>query len=95
MVDSPLAYYFVQKVSIIIEYDRIYIKLFAEKDYGTSLRLFKDDKFYMAIVLPLRKSSLRKMVQERHNNRDINLTVLEKLKPIVCKYNQHGDLKVS
>ena len=51
----------------------------------------------MAIVLPLRKSSLRKMIQERHNNqRDINLTVLEKLKPIVCDIDyQHGDLKVN
>ena len=50
----------------------------------------------MAIVLPLRKSSLRKMIQERHNNqRDINLTVLEKLKPIVCYNADHGDLKVS
>ena len=48
----------------------------------------------MAIVLPLRKSSLRKMIQERHNNRDINLTVLEKLKPYVCGYDDHGDLKV-
>ena len=50
----------------------------------------------MAIVLPLRKSSLRQMIQERHNNPDINLTVLEKLKPIVCgDYDQHGDLKVN
>ena len=50
----------------------------------------------MAIVLPLRKSSLRKMIQNGHNNRDINLKVLEKLKPIVCnRYAHHGDLKVN
>ena len=50
----------------------------------------------MAIVLPLRKSSLRKMIQERHNNqRDINLTVLKKLKSILCGADTHGDLKVS
>ena len=50
----------------------------------------------MVIVLPLRKSSLRKMIQERHNNREINLTVLEKLKPIVsADFQEHGDLKVS
>ena len=50
----------------------------------------------MIIVLPLRKSSFRKMIKERHNNRQINLKVLEKLKPVVCdEYsdNQHGDLK--
>ena len=36
------------------------------------------------------------MIQERHNNHDINLTVLEKLKPIVCNNDyQHGDLKVN
>ena len=50
----------------------------------------------MAIVLPLRKSSLRKMIQNGHNNQDINLTVLAKLKPIVCsELKSHGDLKVS
>ena len=50
----------------------------------------------MAIVLSLRKSSLRKMIQDRHTNRDINLTVLKKIKPIVSdKYYQHGDLKVN
>ena len=50
----------------------------------------------MAIVLPLRKSSLRKMIQNGHNNQDINLMVLEKLIPIVCRSaDQHGDLKVS
>ena len=48
----------------------------------------------MAIVLPVRKSSLRKMIQERHNNRDINLTVLERLKPLVSVSIDHGDLKV-
>ena len=48
----------------------------------------------MAIVLPLRKSSLRKMIQERHNNHEINLMVLEKLKPIVRSGAEHGDLKV-
>ena len=49
----------------------------------------------MAIVLPLKKSSLRKMIEEGHNDKDINLKVLEKLKPIVCsEYNSHGDLKV-
>ena len=58
--------------------------------------VIKDNKFYFVIVLPLQKSSLRKMIQERHNNRDINLMVLEKLKPIVCgQNNQHGDLKVN
>ena len=48
----------------------------------------------MIIVLPLHKSSFRKMINERHNNRQVNLEVLENLKPIV--YNQpynHGDLK--
>ena len=49
----------------------------------------------MAIVLPLRKSSLRKMIQNGHNNRDINLTVLAKLKSIVCRRDNHGDLKVN
>ena len=50
----------------------------------------------MAIVLPLRKTSLRKMIQNGHNNRDINLTILEKLKPIVCSLDySHGDLKVN
>ena len=49
----------------------------------------------MAIVLPLKKSSLRKMIEERHNDKDINLKVLEKLKLVVCKTNDsHGDLKV-
>ena len=59
-------------------------------------KIVKDDKFYMAIVLPLRKSSLRKMIQMGHNNQDINLNVLAKLKPIVCGGvdGQHGDLKV-
>ena len=49
----------------------------------------------MIIVLPLRKSSFRKMIKERHNDRQINLKVLENLKPIVCdaNWNQHGDLK--
>ena len=60
----------------------------------------KDDKFYMANVLPLRKSSLRKMIQNGHNNRDISLTVLAKLKPIVLtdcvnRRDNHGDLKVN
>ena len=48
----------------------------------------------MANFLPLLKSSLRKMIQNRHNNRDINLKVLAKLKPLVCNSNEHGDLKV-
>ena len=55
----------------------------------------QDDKFYMAIVLPLRKSSLRKMIEKRHNNQEVNLKVLAKLKPIVCNYVDHGDLKVN
>ena len=60
------------------------------------ISIIKDDKFYMAIVIPLRKSSLRKMIQNRHNNRDINLTVLAKLKPIACnEFVNHGDLKVN
>ena len=37
------------------------------------------------------------MIEERHNNWQINLTVLENLKPIVCDDSddgkQHGDLK--
>ena len=49
----------------------------------------------MAIVLPLRKSSLRKMIQMGHNNQDINLKVLAKLKPIVFNNDSHGDLKVN
>ena len=49
----------------------------------------------MAIVLPLKKSSLRKMIQNGHNNQDINLTVLAKLKPIVLSIDNHGDLKVN
>ena len=49
----------------------------------------------MAIVLPLRKSSLRKMIEKRHNNQEVNLKVLAKLKPIVCNYVDHGDLKVN
>ena len=49
----------------------------------------------MAIVLPLRKSSLRKMIQNGRNNQDINLKVLAKLKPIVCHRDSHGDLKVN
>ena len=57
--------------------------------------VIQDTGLYMIIVLPLRKSSFRKMIKERHNNRQINLTVLESLKPIVCGgwYHQHGDLK--
>ena len=48
----------------------------------------------MVIVLPLRKSSFRKMIQLGHNNREINLKVLETLKPIVCDIDvNHGDLK--
>ena len=54
----------------------------------------------MAIVLPQRKSSLSQMIKERHNSRETNLKVLEKLKPIVCNEHsvfdsqvQHGDLK--
>ena len=48
----------------------------------------------MIIVLPLRKSSFRKMINERHNDKKINLQVLESLKPIVCGWDyQHGDLK--
>ena len=54
----------------------------------------KKTSLYLIIVLPLRKSSLRKMIEKGHNNRQINLTVLENLKPIVCDSNyQHGDLK--
>ena len=49
----------------------------------------------MVIVLPLKKSSLRKMIEERHNDKDINMKVLEKLKPIVCGPGFHGDLKVN
>ena len=49
----------------------------------------------MAMVLPLRKSSFRKMIQNRHNNQDVNLKILGKLKPIVCGTDQHGDLKVN
>ena len=49
----------------------------------------------MILVLPLRKSSFRKIIEEGRNNRQINLTVLESLKPIVCHRSpyQHGDLK--
>ena len=50
----------------------------------------------MIIVLPLRKSSFRKMIKEGHNNRQVNLKVLENLKPIVIDPSgsyQHGDLK--
>ena len=54
----------------------------------------------MVIVLPLRKSSLRNMIHERHNDKEINLKVLQELKPIVCgaPYDNgpyhHGDIKV-
>ena len=65
--------------------------------YSVFTTIIKDTGFYMIIVLPLRRSSFRKMIKERHNNRQINLTVLEKLKPIVCDSGfgafQHGDLK--
>ena len=98
MVDSPLAYYFVKKVCKTLEKDKknnVFF-FFSDKNLRHFTTIIKDDKFYMAIVLPLRKASLRKMIQERHNNqRDINLTVLEKLKTIVCENYQHGDLKVS
>ena len=48
----------------------------------------------MVIVLPLRKSSFRTMIQKGHNNREINLKVLEALKTIVCTEGyDHGDLK--
>ena len=50
----------------------------------------------MVIVLPLWKSSLRQMIQQGHNNRQINLEILELLKPMVCRGDvQHGDLKES
>ena len=56
--------------------------------------IFKHTGLFMIIVLPLRKSSFRKMINERHNNRQISLTVLESLKPIVCdRHCSHGDLK--
>ena len=57
--------------------------------------LLKDTDLYMIIVLPLRKSSFRKMINERHTNRKISLTVLENLKPILCNNHRikHGDLK--
>ena len=48
----------------------------------------------MAIVSRVRKSSLRKMIQNGDNNRIINLTVLARLKQIVCSDEAHGDLKV-
>ena len=36
------------------------------------------------------------MIEERHNDKDINLKVLEKLKPIICSnVYTHGDLKVN
>ena len=48
----------------------------------------------MVIVLPLRRSSLRKMIQDGHNDRQINLRVLKSLRPIVCDSPySHGDLK--
>ena len=49
----------------------------------------------MVIVLPLRRSSLRKMIQDGHSDRQINLRVLKSLRPIVCSglFCQHGDLK--
>ena len=52
-------------------------------------------EFYMVIVVPLRRSSLRKMIQDGHTDRQINLRVLKSLKLIVCSpfYYQHGDLK--
>ena len=57
--------------------------------------IIKDTGFFMIIVLPLRKSSFREMIKERHNNQQINLKVLKNLKPIVCDhaFRQHGDLK--
>ena len=63
--------------------------------FALCILTIQDDKFYMAIVLPLRKSSLRKMIQLGHNNQEVNLKVLAKLKPIVCNYVDHGDLKVN
>ena len=55
---------------------------------------FQIDYFYMVIVLPVWKSSLRQMIQQGHNNRQINLEILKTLKPIVCGQNyEHGDLK--
>ena len=49
----------------------------------------------MVVVLPLRKSTLRKMIQDGHNNREINLKILKRLRPLVRgDWNyQHGDLK--
>ena len=35
------------------------------------------------------------MIQNGHNNQDINLKVLAKLKSIVCSGVSHGDLKVN
>ena len=63
--------------------------------YSVFTTIIKDIGLYMLIILPLRKSSFRKMIKEGHNNRQINLTVLENLKPIACggQSYQHGDLK--
>ena len=60
-------------------------------------QLIKETGFFMIIVMPLRKSSFRKMIKEGQNNRQINFTVLKNLKPIVCAGSgyQHGDLKES
>ena len=76
---------------------RLFRKAFVNSiKYLDLIDIFKDTGLFTIIVLPLRKLSFREMINERHNNRLINLKVLENLKPIVCDLwgkNPHGDLK--
>ena len=50
------------------------------------------------MVLPLRRSNLRQMMEKGHLTFELKSEVLKQLKPIVsdsyCQKSNHGDLKV-
>ena len=88
LVDMPISYFFVESVS-------------QRKFSATSCKVIQDYNYYFVIVLRLRKSSLRELMENTaiglNNKRRVYLNVLEQLKPVVCGFaasvNYHGDLK--
>ena len=78
----PLAYFFVENVRFM--------------SYYSFLRFLKNDLFFMLIILPLRKTSLRELMQNNaingSNKRRIYLRVLKELKPIVTKLAKLANL---
>ena len=58
--------------------------------------VIKESQFGIFIVLPLRRGSLRQMMDDGLLTRRLKIEVLNTIKPIVCAKNySHGDIKDS